>query len=172
MEKQGNDDPLFYRTAFLIARFNDNFLELGNLLRELQETAPDDFRRLVAIRQLGKRKAYYLMEVARAFANLDVPRFRLSKIGWTKLQIIAPHINPDNSENLLTLAETNTAINLKAIVRGEKPTVGGRSVLLFFTAKQFDAFSKAILKHGAVKNAEGFLNKEKALIKAVRKGKG
>lgn len=154
-----------------MARFDDNFLELASLLRQLQKTAPDDFKRLLAIQQLGMRKGYYLVEIDRAFGDLDVPRFRLNKIGWTKLQVMAAHVTPDNVEQLLTLAETHTTENLKAIMRGEKPIIGGRSVLLLFTGKQYEAFTKAILKHGAIKNADGFINKERALIKAVRKNK-
>jgi hypothetical protein len=51
------------------------------------------------------------------------------------------------------------------------PIVGGRSVLLVFTAEQFSAFSAAILAHGAVKNGQGFIGKEAALVTALEKNK-
>jgi hypothetical protein len=152
----------------LIARSSDKFLELGSLLRRLQESEPANFQRLIAIPQLGKRKAYYLVEIARAFGEVsNQERFRLAKIGWTKLQVIAAHVRPENKEELLSLAEENTVENLKALMRGDQPIVDGRSVLLHFTGNQFGAFSSAILKHGAIKSGAGFIDKEAALISAL-----
>ena len=171
VNKDDEIDPVYIRILLLIARFNDNFLELAALLRELQETAPENFRRLIAIRQLGQRKGYYLVEIDRAFADLGLPTFRLNQIGWTKLQVIAAYVTPDNVSQLLKLAETHTTTNLKAIMRGDQPIIDGRSVLLLFTATQFAAFSDAILKHGADKNGDGFMGKEAALIQALDKNK-
>ena len=96
---------------------------------------------------------------------------RLNRIGWTKLQIIAPYVTKENREELVALAEAHTAVNLKAIMRGEPPILGGRTVVLHFTKKQFAAFAEAILAHGATKNGAGFLDKERALPKALKKRK-
>ena len=82
--------------------------------------------------------------------------------------MIAEHVTLQNYEELIALAEAHTVENLKAIMRGEKPILKGRSVLLHFTRKQFRVFSKAILEHGAMKNGAGFIGKEKALTKALR----
>lgn len=167
MTKYGELNSVYLQALILIAGFNDRFLELASLLRHLNDTAPDDFHRFLAIRQLGQRKGYYLVEIDRAFSDLDVPPFRLNQIGWTKLQVIAPHVTPDNVDQMLTLAETHTTESLKAIMRGDEPIIGGRSVLLLFTAEQFARFSAAILKCGAIKNGEGFIGKEAALTKAI-----
>jgi hypothetical protein len=161
--------PEFYRALLLIARFNDEFIELAALLHKLQETEPDDFKTLVSIPQLGRRKGYYLVEIHRAFGDYKDVSPRLNKIGWTKLQIIASHVTPDNLEALLTLAETHTAKNLEAIMRGDQPIIGGRSVLLLFTQEQFAVFSEAILEHGATANGQGFIQKETALVSALNK---
>lgn len=163
--------PEFYLASLLIARFNDKFLELASLLHKLQETESDDFKTLISIPQLGRRKGYYLVEIHRAFGDYKDAPPRLNKIGWTKLQIIAAHVTPDNREALLTLAETHTAKNLEAIMRGDQPIIGGRSVLLLFTQEQFAVFSKAILEHGAIAKGEGFIGKESALIIALDKNK-
>jgi hypothetical protein len=161
--------PEFYRAFLLIARFNDKFLELASLLHELQGKQPDDFKTLISIPQLGRRKGYYLVEIHRAFGDYKNVTSRLNKIGWTKLQIIARHVTPDNREALLTLAESHSAKNLEAIMRGEEPIIGGRSVLLLFTQAQFAIFSNAILEHGAIANGQGFIQKETALISALNK---
>ena len=163
-----NKDTVFERVILLVARFNDTFLELASLLRRLHQTDPEWFRQIIAIPQLGRRKAYYLLQIDRVFGDLPVERFRLNQIGWTKLQVIAEDVTLQNYEELIALAEAHTVENLKAIMRGEKPILKGRSVLLHFTRKQFRVFSKAILKHGAIKNGAGFIRKEKALTKALR----
>ena len=171
MKKEEELEPVYFRTLLLIARFNDKFLELASLLRALHDTAPDDFKQLIKIPQLGRRKGYYLVAIDKAFANLKVPPFQLNQIGWTKLQVIASHVTPANVNQLLALAEKHTTENLKAIMRGEKPILGGRSVLLHFTAEQFSQFAEAIVKCGAIKNGDGFIGKEAALIKAIGKNK-
>ncbi len=161
----------FFRALLLVSQIDEEFIELGSLLHNLQETAPEDFQALLSQPQLGKRKGYYLIEIDRAFADSGVPGKRLKRLGWTKLQIIARHVAPDNCEELLKLAETHTAKNLEKIMRGQEPILGGRTVLLFFTAYQFAAFSNAILSHGAIANKDGFIGKEAALIAALAKNK-
>ena len=93
------------------------------------------------------------------------------RIGWTKLAALAPHITDENLEDALLFAELNTVKNIEAVVHGLDPIIGGRSVLLNFTADQFAAFSAAILAHGAIKNGQGFIGKEAALIAALGQNK-
>ena len=164
-------DPIYFRALLLISQFNDKFLELASLLRNLQETDPVWFKTLTKIPQLGRRKAYYLIEIDRAYGGLNLPTPRLNKIGWTKLQLMAAYVTGENVEQLPKLAETHTAFNLRTIMHGKEPIINGRSVLLQFTRKQFKAFCKAILAHGAVKNGNGFVDKEEALVKALKKNK-
>ena len=161
----------FYQALLLVSQIDEKFIELGSHLRNLQENEPEEFQALLSQPQLGRRKGYYLVEIDRAFAGLGVSEKRLSKIGWTRLQIIARHVTSDNCEKLLQLAETYTAKNLEKIMRGEEPILGGRTVLLFFTGEQFAAYSQAILTHGAIANGEGFIGKEAALIAALDKNK-
>jgi hypothetical protein len=161
--------PLFLKTLVLIANLEDEFLELAASLRQLQETYPKDFKMLYSMPQLGRRKAYYLVSIDKAFGNKNVPAERLKKIGWTKLAALAPIITDENLEDALLFAELNTAKNIEAVVHGLEPIVGGRSVLLIFTAEQFAAFSAAIMAHGAIQNGKGFIGKEAALIAALDK---
>src|ERR1700722_13081519 len=95
-----DEDAIFERVILLVARFNDTFLELASLLRQLQQTDPEWFRQIIAIPQLGKRKPYYLIQIHRVFGQLPVERFRLNQIGWTKLQVIAEHVTHQNYEEL------------------------------------------------------------------------
>jgi hypothetical protein len=72
---------------------------------------------------LGRRKAYYLVEVSRTYDRLPVPRSRLRKIGWTKLQLIGKHIDASNLNGMLELAENNNSKELERILRGGEPWV-------------------------------------------------
>jgi hypothetical protein len=171
-DNDDEEDGLYFETLLLIARENDKFLTLAANLRALHDTAPDDFRALAKLRILGRRKAYYLVEIDRVFGGDKAMSVRLNRIGWTKLQIIAPYVTKENRESLVTLAEAHTAVNLKALMRGQAPILGGRTVVLHFSKKQFAVFAEAILAHGATANGEGFVDKERALIKALKKKKG
>jgi hypothetical protein len=44
-----DEDTIFERVILLVARFNDTFLELASLLRQLQQTDPEWFRQIIAI---------------------------------------------------------------------------------------------------------------------------
>jgi hypothetical protein len=163
--------PLFIKTLMLISKLEDEFLELASLLRQVQQASPSNFKKLASIPQLGRRKAYYLVSIDRAFSDKNVPPERLKKIGWTKLAAVAPHITDENLEDALLFAELHTTRNIEAVVHGLEPIIGGRSVLLNFTAEQFATFSAAIVAHGAIENVQGFIGKEAALIAALNENK-
>jgi len=165
-------EPLFFETLMLIAKFNDRFLELASLLRQVQEKSPQNFKTLISIPQLGRRKAYYLVSIDKAFGDKNVPPERLRKLGWTKLAALAPHITKDNLEDTLLFAEQHTVRNIDAVVHGLEPILDGRTVVLTFTAEQFEAYSDAILANGAIKNGKGFAGAEAALIAALGKSSG
>jgi hypothetical protein len=85
-------DELYDRAMALSSDVEDKFLELGRSLRQLLDRDPGLFQQVVRKRGLGRRKAYYLVEVSRKFEPLPISRARLKKIGWTKLQIIGQHV--------------------------------------------------------------------------------
>jgi hypothetical protein len=163
---------VYFRGLLLTSASDDKFLELGAILGYLQDAAPDHFKMLLNTPELGRRKGYYLALVYKAFAkhaNDGPTRLRLIKIGWTKLTVIAPHVTADNLDELLGLAEKHTVENLKAVMQGEEPLINGKVVVLRFTETQYTIFKEVLLKKGAIKNGDGIVMKEKALIKVLRK---
>ena len=162
-------EDLFDKAMALSGDVDDNFLELGKALRQLQDRDPDLFHKIVAKSNLGRRKAYYVVEVSRIFDPLPVPRARLRKIGWTKLQLIAKHVDASNLEDLLKLAESLSAKELERHLRGEKPLGNAHCVLMYFTPKQYAELEAALLKNGATRSGRGIVDKEEALIDALRK---
>ena len=160
--------------AFAMSKnVEDNFLELGRQLRQLQERDPEKFQEFIAKSDLGRRKAYYLVEVSRTFEPLPISRARLKKLGWTKLQIIGKHVTKDNVEELVKLAEeTSTKILDRHMKTGETLMKNAHCVLMYFTPEQYKVLEAALLANGAKKNpkgARGLDGKEEALMTIIGK---
>jgi len=158
-------EALYDKALSLAGNVEDNFLDLGRSLRQLL----DRDQKIIEKTDLGRRKAYYLVEVSRTFDPLPITRARLRKLGWTKLQIIGKYAAPDNVEELVSLAEQSSAKQLERLMRGEQSLKNARCVLMYFSSKQYAKFEHALLLNGASKSGRGLINKEGALIKALRK---
>jgi len=65
----------------LAADHENNFLEIGRLLRIAQGESPASFKNLLEIQDIGRRRGYCLIQVEKAFAPFDVDKSRLIKIG-------------------------------------------------------------------------------------------
>lgn len=158
-------DQLKSRTLALAAESEENFLELGQALQQLQELDLDEFKD--AVRQAGfsTRKAYCLISVERAFGSFSPSRGRLIKIGWTKLHSLVGHVNEDNLDELLTLAETHTAKELQAVMRGRDPAEMRKPVVLYLSQEQFDMLEIILLNFGASRRkGRGLIGREEAVM--------
>ena len=161
-------EDLYDRALALSSDVEDKFLELGRSLRQLLDRDPALFQQVVK-KRLGRRKAYYLVEVSRRFEPLPISRARLKKIGWTKLQIIGQHVTKDNVEELVSLAEQFKTKQLERKMQGDEPLKNAHCVLMYFSSQQYAEFEEALLKNGAKRSGRGIVGKEKALINALRK---
>ena len=133
----------------LIDANEDRFLDLAALLRKLKDTQPKDFASLIDWPKLGRRKAYYLIEIDEAFGDKPDLRPRLSEIGWTKAAKIAKFATPENSDDLLELAENYTALQLELLLKGVEIKVGSRFVTFRLDPEEFALLRSVLLKHGA-----------------------
>jgi hypothetical protein len=70
---------------------------------------------LAAESNMGRSRAYHLIEVSRTVEALAIPRDQLGKIGWPKLQLFAKHLTPDTLDALLRLAEESTMEDLTIV---------------------------------------------------------
>jgi hypothetical protein len=170
-------EDLYDKALAMSGDVEDNFLELGRDLRRLQDRDLILFQQIIQKTNLGRRKAYYLVEVSRIFDPLPIPRSRLKKIGWTKLQLIGKHVDPSKLDHLLTLAETNNAKELQRHLKGQKPLGNAHCVLMYFSPKQYEELEKVLLKHGASRSTgsggrAGLSNKESALMNLIRSIEG
>ena len=164
------------RVQTLATRDNTSTIELAEVLSDLRALPkpPDGDRptlnELVTLTKLSKRAVCYLLKVWRRFSDLDIPRDRLARIGWTKLAAIAENCDPGGEENALTLAEACTLKELPARLKGRAAKPKARTILLRLTPRQHEHFESFLLAHGArrPKKGRGLSGKEKALMKALR----
>lgn len=158
---------LFDKARTLSKDVDDNFLDLARTLKQLQERDLGLFTDLWRQTDLGRRKAYYLVEIARTYDHLPIPRSRLKKLGWTKLQLIAKSVTADNWQELLDTAEHYPTKQLEKIVKGHKPVDNAHCVLMYFTPKDYAKLEHVLIKNGGEKSGRGILHKEEALMKIV-----
>ena len=125
---------------------------------------------LVEITKLSKRTVCYLLAVWSRFGDLGILRQRLVEVGWTKLAIIAEHCAAGEERKALTQAETCTAKELPALLKGGPEKPKAHTVLLRLTPRQYENFETVLLAHGAKrpKKGRGLARKEQALMKALR----
>ena len=145
----------------------EGFLEAAHFLRQVLDDAPDDFDQTCKLRGIGRRKAYYLAEIDRAFHNLNVDQKRLHRIGWTKLRLIAAHIDAATADAYLTLAEQRPAHELEKLMNNQPVHPKTHTVLLHLSPDQYQLFRKTVLKFGALPSGNGLFNKEEGLAKAL-----
>jgi hypothetical protein len=113
----------FTRALGLASDPENTFLELGRALVVLLVSDPASFNELLGTAGLPVRKAYFLVNISRAFDPLAIPRERLHALGWVKLQMLAGHIDADNAEALLQMAEANTAADLGRLLNSADITL-------------------------------------------------
>jgi hypothetical protein len=158
---------LFNEALQLASGFDQNFVDLARTLRQLQDQDADLFARVLAARNMRPRKAYYLIEIDRRLSGLAIPKARLAKIGWTKLQLVAKFLLPENYEHFLSLAEQHTVRQLKVILEGGVPAMVPMIATFMLSPDDFGRLSTALLKHGARKDGATIAGKEQALMKIV-----
>ena len=155
------------RALELASRPEENFLELAKYLRMLNDFDHDQFRQVYEKSRLGRRKAYYLLEIRKQFEGLKLPKSRLNSIGWTKVQIIGKHLTRKSADKLLRFAEKNTVHNVKLLMQGKKPKPKTHCVLMYFSPRQYRVFEDAIAQHRAGRKGRGIVSKEQTLVELI-----
>lgn len=158
-------------------RDDNRFLEIGRQLRAFCDALPPGKKKFQALDELLKdvnvqrRRAIYWIEIDRIYSCFGVPRERLARIGWTKLSIMAKHIDGENAEDWLAFAERSTTHELRARVRKSVPT--RHQIVFKLTAAQNAILIAALTSGGARrKSSRSLANKEAALMELCRRSIG
>ena len=155
----------------MIDEAEGQFLELGHALRKLRDEDPHAFATMIDTPGLGRRRAYYLVEIAKAFDDKPHLHGKLRLLGWTKAAALASHASAPNLDELMQLATEITAYELKAFLK-DGPDGLGKQVLAFsFGAPDFAKVSQVLKANGALGAPIGLRNKEAALLRALSMGK-
>jgi len=166
---------LIKKAQTLAAKDDESMIELAEVLSDLRglPKPPDGDRptldELVDLTKLSRRAICYLLKVWQAFSDLGIPRKRLVQVGWTKAAVVIENCAPEEVEEALALAETATAKELPALLKGAPRKAKARTVLLRLTPKQYCQFEAVLLANGArrPKKGRGLSGKERALMKAL-----
>lgn len=152
----------------LVIMIGEHVLEAARYLRLIQDHSPDAFLQAAEQLNIGRRKAYALAQIDRAFHQLGVPRDRLHAIGWSKLAMLAPYVSAENVEALLKAAEMASPSILKRLLRGEVVDPAGRVVVMFLRSEELELFDAVIEQYGGIRAPNGgWANKELALMAAL-----
>jgi hypothetical protein len=146
------------------------FLEIGSVLLTLQEKTPHAFATLIEAPELGRRRAYYFVEISKAFEHQPHLHDRLRRIGWSKASALAKHALAPNFEELLQLAEQVSAYELKAFLKQGSTGLGGNVLMFALDAGAFAAVTQALKANGAYETPGGLREKEAALLRALSIG--
>jgi hypothetical protein len=144
------------RAKRLAASKNSTPIDLAEALWKTERANPGTLGEIISETGLGRRKAYYLMQVWDRFADLEVPRWLLVNVGWTKLALVAKYSEPGAELGWLDLAQRNTAKELEAVMKGgaaDRPKA--HSVLLRLTPTQYKVFAAVLLKCKRILTARG-----------------
>jgi hypothetical protein len=167
---------LVKRAQTLAGKGDDSMIELAEVICDLRTLPkpPDGHRptldELASRIKLSRRAVCYLLKVWGSFRDLGIPRERLVDVGWTKAAIVLENSEPEDVEEALALAETCTAKELPALLKGASRRAKARTVQLRLTPRQYGQFQAALLANGAQRpkrGKKGLSGKERALMKAL-----
>lgn len=160
---------LYDKAMSMSSSLDGNFMDLARVVRELNQFDLDEFKKFCAKSRIGKRRAYCLVSIDKAFRKLPISRDRLHRIGWTKVYLLSQYINETNASKLVGWAEVYTVRELEAMLKGEVAVPNAHSVLFYFNEKDYETLQKALVKYGATRSNRGLVGKEQALVKLLKK---
>jgi hypothetical protein len=147
---------------------DEQFLQQGECLNGLRlRMSTPTFMEVLKRRRLGLRKAYYLIETTQKLGRYKEYWGRLSKLGWTKCQLIASQLSERDFRGLLEFAEEHSVQDLKAYGR-RSTRPHRRCVLIYLTPAQYRVYERALLKCGARPRGRGLTNKEVATVRMAK----
>ena len=86
---------------------------------------------------------------------------------------ISGHINKENWQELLEMAESHNVKQIEATLKGEKPQTNAHCFLAYFDAKDYKLVEELLVQNGAKRSGrgKGLVDKEAALVRIFRKFK-
>lgn len=146
-----------------------DFIEQAAYLRKIADHSPDEFEDALKLLKIGRRKAYYLIDVDKTFEEISATKEEKLAVGWTKLKMMNSYVTEENWKQLFAEAMNRPVHEFQEILEGNYVETAKHCVLLYFFDEEYKLFAKVLEEHGAKKKARGLQGKEAALLKALRK---
>jgi len=139
---------LYRQARFLNATEHENTFDLAKTLTELHDSDRHMFVQFYNEQNLGKRKAYYLVNIHRRYEQeLGIDRAKLVAVGWTKLMLMLHHIKRDNADDYMKYALTHNVKELSAYMAGEEaPKL--KQIVFTLTKEQEELIAPIINRKG------------------------
>ncbi|MDQ2067927.1 hypothetical protein Q9295_16245 [Xinfangfangia sp. CPCC 101601] len=115
-----------------------------------------------------RRKAYALAQIGRAARHCGINAAAIDKVGWTKMQIIAPLLQKKGWALQLALAKATSAHRLKLYVQNKLAPDKLRVMTLYFARDDYQQLAVMLTKFGATAKGKALLDKEAALMALVK----
>lgn len=163
-----DDNQLYERVVRLARDWKGNILELAEALRTLRAEHPHHFADWLKRPDVSRRRSYYLVTIAEAYSSVPISRDRLNRLGWTKLKEMAETITETNAEELISLAERSTVMELRRSLTSAKPLEKACSIVFHLDAEQHRDLTQALLMNGARPARRGLAGKEAAIARMAR----
>lgn len=154
------------KIAELSFSLSETFIDLAEIIWDLKQADPEQFKTIWTTTPLGQRRAYALARIGRLLQDYDLDRKRLAGIGWAKVEMVAAKLTPKTMNALLVLAESHNVRDLRRVLRGEK-ALKPKLLIFELTPTQYDAITRTLIDFGAKKRSGGLVEKEKALHTAL-----
>lgn len=154
----------------LIEESRDQFWPVASFLHGIQARDTSWFPEAADAVGIGRRRAFTLTKIFTTFSRMSVPVTELELVGWTKLAVIAGHVdkNPAKLAELLHMAKTLSSRDLNLKLGGATDDAS-HTVLLTLNDVAFAKFEQYLLKFGAQRNGRGLSDKELALSKLLQR---
>lgn len=152
-----------------------NFFDLAKLITDLHAADPGLLKDLPQHTGMSRRRLYYLLAVGQLIADFAITQIDAEDVGWTKLQIIARHVNdageitPEHISSYFKIARETRAHALAGALRGEA-SERTRAVMFHLDDDARSELNLALVAFGASQTHRGLTGKQTALIRMVRAG--
>ena len=165
-----NRDATLKNLRNLIEESRDQFWPIAAFLHDIQVNDTSWFPEAADAVGIGRRRAFTLTKIFGTFSRMSVPVAELELIGWTKIAVIAGHVDksPARLEEFLHMARTLSSRDLNLKLGGATDNAN-HTVLLTLNDADFAKFEKYLLKFGAQRNGRGLSDKEVALSKLLQR---
>lgn len=128
------------------------YYQLGGLLREVfhqqyyLDLGFDHFEEYLRVNlEFGLRKAFYLMSIWERTRELNIPKEKLRRIGWTKMKEVVRVATPEDLVVWLARAEEMTVQELQDLIAQKKTyNEAPKPFTLYFYQAQREVFERAL----------------------------